>query len=132
MKERMRKQYYCDFCKKSGGSKYHMKIHEKHCTNNPDRECRMCVLLHGGQIAPTKELIAALGSGGDEGLKRLEEASDYCPMCTLSAIRQSGVNDIGEDGPSAGYVSYDYQSDVKRAFDEINEERNSYCQGAIY
>ena len=32
--------YYCDFCKKKGLRS--LKIHEKHCTGNPDRECRLC------------------------------------------------------------------------------------------
>ncbi|MCK5346673.1 MAG: hypothetical protein KAR20_24855, partial [Candidatus Heimdallarchaeota archaeon] len=32
--------YYCDFCKKKGLRS--LKIHEKHCTANPDRECRLC------------------------------------------------------------------------------------------
>jgi hypothetical protein len=32
--------YYCEYCKKK--SLRSVKIHEKHCTANPDRECRLC------------------------------------------------------------------------------------------
>lgn len=35
-------RYYCDFCKKSNCSKHAMELHEKHCTMNPDRQCRLC------------------------------------------------------------------------------------------
>ncbi|MFA5298618.1 MAG: hypothetical protein WC389_10485 [Lutibacter sp.] len=31
-------------------SKHAMEIHEKHCTMNPNRECRMCVQLSGNQF----------------------------------------------------------------------------------
>ena len=37
--------YWCGFCKtKRGLSKYAMEKHEKHCTANPGRECRLCKL----------------------------------------------------------------------------------------
>lgn len=48
MRSKMRMQYYCDFCKKSGASKHAMTLHEKHCTLNPERECRMCAIVEGG------------------------------------------------------------------------------------
>ena len=32
--------YYCDYCNKKGLRS--LKAHEKHCTANPDRECRLC------------------------------------------------------------------------------------------
>ncbi len=60
MKEKMVKQYKCDFCGKKGYSKGHMNKHERHCTMNPDRACRMCVLVHGNLQPPIDELLAVL------------------------------------------------------------------------
>lgn len=33
--------YYCDFCDRYKLTPQSMKVHEKHCTMNPDRVCRM-------------------------------------------------------------------------------------------
>lgn len=124
MKVKMRKQYYCDFCKKNGGSKYHLQRHEKSCTGNPDRECRMCHLL-GGPVHTVKELIDILGSGGEEGLKRLREATENCPMCILAALRQSGINDIDDEGfPGKGAVSFDFHKERDEAFASIQASRD--------
>ena len=59
MRVKMVKQYICDFCGKKGLGAGHIKKHEKHCTMNPDRECRMCVLVSGAQT-PLKELLALM------------------------------------------------------------------------
>lgn len=53
-------RYFCDFCKKSGGSGSHMAKHEKGCTLNPARECGLCVKLNGGTANPLAELVAML------------------------------------------------------------------------
>src|SRR5688572_17673310 len=42
MKTEKKNVYYCDYCKKRSLAANHMKTHEKHCTNNPDRQCRLC------------------------------------------------------------------------------------------
>lgn len=135
MRQRLRMQYYCDFCKKSGGSKFHLLNHEKHCTGNPDRECRMCVELNGGQVSTLKELISALGSGGEDGLKRLEEAAEGCPMCMLAALKQSKINEIDDETgepKNPGFIFFDYHKARNEAFDAINEEKNMMSQGCIY
>ena len=111
MKTKRVNRYYCDFCKKSGGSSYHMKNHEKYCTMNPDRECRMCKFVDGSQL-PMAELLALLPGiekyeqvdeyGNDyysatlrpamiEPLKMLREATDDCPVCILATLRQRGI-----------------------------------------
>jgi hypothetical protein len=119
-------QYYCDFCKKSGASKFHLANHEKHCTGNPDRECRMCVELNGGQENSLTELIEALGNGGEEGLSRLKEAANNCPMCILSALKQSGINEIDEktgEPINGGFIFFDYHKARLDAFSDINDSR---------
>ena len=42
MKIKTKKVYYCEYCKRHGLSSYYMKRHEKYCTLNPGRACRMC------------------------------------------------------------------------------------------
>jgi hypothetical protein len=53
-------RYYCDFCKKAGQSGFHMAKHEKSCTLNPARECRMCVKLAEGSQADMSAMLAIL------------------------------------------------------------------------
>ena len=38
-------KYICDYCGKKQYASWAMKKHEKHCTMNPNRECRMCDLM---------------------------------------------------------------------------------------
>jgi hypothetical protein len=52
-------RYWCDFCNKAGLSAGAMAKHEKHCTMNPDRSCRVCTLINGG-YAVGKERMAEL------------------------------------------------------------------------
>ena len=52
--------FYCDFCRKYKLTSFSMKAHERHCTLNPDRECR------------------TVACNGD------------CPICQFAKARQSG------------------------------------------
>ena len=74
-----------------------MEKHEKHCTANPKRSCRMCVSANGSNGHDLQDLLAALendvaeykcGSGELCGVKHLREAAEYCPACMLAAIRK--------------------------------------------
>lgn len=85
MKQKKVWRFYCDHCKKAGGGKRAMETHERHCTLNPERECRVCALVHGAHPRPMPELIAALNEGG---YKKLREASSECPACILARLRQ--------------------------------------------
>ena len=114
-------RYYCEFCKKSGCSKYHIEKHENHCTANPNRGCGFCEKIGDGGPVPMEELIALLpdpkkylvtdyaevfGGGGspvelrmypglkeaaEKGLEKVRDATDNCPGCILAAVRQSGT-----------------------------------------
>lgn len=79
-------RYYCEFCKKSGCSASHIKTHERHCTCNPDRECRMCEEVRS---APRDyhTLIAQFKNNTD--LDWLRREVDGCPSCMLTVIRQA-------------------------------------------
>ena len=102
MRRIKRWRYYCDFCKKSSGTRPSMERHEKGCTANPSRECGLCAL--SGTGAPLSKLILLIesrcagvaddklgGSCVDGVLAELENMAEHCPACTLAAIRQASV-----------------------------------------
>ena len=97
-------RYYCEFCKKSGGLKSAMVLHEKHCTMNPNRQCRMCEKIDGIQ-KPMVELIALA-----KDLSKLRDAASDCPMCILAALRQAGL--VAE-------AQYDYAGECKKIFADM-------------
>src|SRR5262245_15871979 len=90
MHERICKRYACDFCKKSGCSRFHMLRHERGCTKNPSRTCKMCAMVEHEQ-RPISELIAAIIQPPGElaaDISRLRELCHNCPACILAALRQ--------------------------------------------
>jgi hypothetical protein len=147
-------RYYCDFCKKAGCSKFHMESHEKHCTMNPNRSCRMC---ENAEIdsKPLDVLMALLpnpkdferterveiGFFGDgnysdllvytglekvvaEVMDKLWDAAGSCPACVLAALRQKGLT------AHIGDDTFNYKKSVKEFWDETNSGRNQheeYC-----
>ena len=137
MKEKKVWRYYCDFCKKASLSKGAMKKHEKHCTMNPDRKCRMCAYTEC-LSAPLPELIAMLPEpsellyetewGGQatwegkipafwDAFEKMRDAAEHCPACILAALRQRGL---------PAYVwgdKYNYAKECKSLWDEVNAER---------
>jgi len=129
----MVKQYICDFCGKKGLSAAHMTKHEKHCTMNPGRKCRMCALYDNEQY-PLSELLSILPEPDikrkeDEygitesceniealegAMKILREKTEGCPMCIFATIRQKGIH------PS--YL-FDYKKECNRFWKDYNEQQ---------
>ena len=98
-------RYYCDFCKKANCSSYAISEHEKRCTLNPNRECRMCWQADK-QPLPIGDLKTALEKGL-EFLRRLTK----CPACIMAAIRQSGkspYNDYDFNWSEESRVYFEY------------------------
>lgn len=94
MRSVMRMRHYCDHCTKSMGTKPAMAKHERGCTLNPDRVCRVCELQGEVQLS-----MPELQSAFDNGFKALREACHDCPVCILAADRQYH-HDLGpDDGP---------------------------------
>ena len=101
MKRKRVWRYYCEYCKKSGCSSFHLAKHEKGCTLNPDRVCGMCKYVEGDQ-KPMTDLMAVFDDwrwaldidGGkdaqlEERVVELERLTDGCPACMLAAARQA-------------------------------------------
>ena len=123
MKTIRKLRYYCDFCKKSGGSPFHMRNHEEHCTLNPSRSCRVC-----GSSSPPEDLdlfvktldvneddyITHVSDKEDELILRsLYDKSDGCPACILSALRRN----------ETFCASFDYKKAMMKHWSEVNAER---------
>ena len=136
MKSIKRWRYYCDYCKKSGGSKYHMERHERSCTNNPNRVCRMCDFGGGSMLdlnglisnvknnivlniteLETEYYLLADGVTAENILEKLRRQSE-CPTCILSALRQSGA-------PYLFDGVFDYKTEKKELWKEYNEDKVS-------
>ena len=110
MKSKRVLRYYCDFCKKSGQSSYHLKRHEQGCTLNPDRKCGIC--LHAGfHQKPMAELTAAFG---DYDMKRLREACEDCPACILATLRQViGKQTYEWETGDCNWPKFDFQKELQ-------------------
>lgn len=102
-----------------------MKRHETGCTNNPERVCGMCRESGIGEEQQNiTSLIKAL-KADIEGLSKLREIAQNCPACMLAAIRQSGLQQAGdEEGPGFS-VDFDFQAEKIIFWNEVND-RNEY------
>ena len=148
MKVRMRKQYYCEFCKKNGGHAGIIRKHEERCTNNPERECGICDML-GNIQTPVKDLLKLIPDpiqrtkkgkfddifGGEEydwivtenkkeiseSLKVLREKTNNCPACILAAIRQKNIC-----GPESFFEDFDFKKELGAMWHKYNQESEGY------
>lgn len=99
-------RYYCEYCKKANCSAASISRHEKACTMNPNRTCRMCALLDLEQprmsdllnVLPKPKIteeydIVTFRNVGEieEKMKKLREVTENCPACILAALRQKGI-----------------------------------------
>lgn len=142
MKTKTVTHYVCDHCGKVGHSAGHMTTHEKHCTMNSKRKCRLCDEGHNlAQLiamVPSPEPFAIRAEEWDfkagEGkgftyvipdgfyeaaIARVHDAADECPLCTFAALRQSGV-------PMFLLKSFKLKEELADWWDAANQdERNS-------
>ena len=71
-------RYYCEFCKKAGGSASWISRHEKVCTLNPNRVCGVCKMDHGeysqneAEQKPIGELLAILPDTSSFKVKEID------------------------------------------------------------
>jgi len=127
MKTKRVLRYYCEYCKKSGCSKRHIRHHEERCTLNPNRVCGYCKFLEREQ-PKIIDLLALLPNPDDfkwysstfttaveESLPKLREATESCPACIMAALRQKGI-------PVPIATNFDFKKECQKIWDEINRE----------
>lgn len=125
MRKVMRWRYYCDHCKRSGGSGGHMAKHEKGCTNNPARVCGLCLHSSNEQAS-----IEALKAAWATSFKALRELAGECPACILAAMRQGPGPDGGagfwsdSDERFEGLRDWDFRAELKAFWEEENSMRD--------
>lgn len=120
MKIRVKKVYYCDYCKKH--SLRPLAQHEKYCTGNLDRECRMC------NRKPSKKLRVLARYIRMKKINKADdimELVDYCPACTLTLIRANGLQHFPND------LRFDYDKEVKDFWHNKNEEDRQAEENSI-
>ena len=135
-------RYQCDFCGKRKYSAPAMGRHERHCTLNPNRVCRVCKMSREGFVRgeadqpDLKTMIAILPDPGkyiieDEHGQRtylglgaavelvipaLREAAQNCPACIMAALRQRKI-------PVPMVESFDYKNEMEAVWAAVNEEQ---------
>jgi hypothetical protein len=137
-------RYYCEFCKKSNCSGGSISKHEKHCTMNPNRICRMCKMVDHEQqkienllsILPNPddyrdvefhdygsfdviemvevEVFNGLDLAVDKVLPKLREITGNCPACILASLRQKGI-------PVPCVQNFDFKNEVDQVWADIND-----------
>lgn len=122
MRSVLRMRHYCDFCKKSSGQKPSMAKHEKSCTANPERVCRMCSFAGHAQ-----QPMTVLQAEYVKGFKALEAACEGCPACLLATMRQhwAGVvydSEVYHDERDAERGEWDYKKASKEWIEEHRPE----------
>lgn len=115
-------RYRCDFCGKTGGHAGHMRKHEKFCTANPNRRCRMCRIdpdpTNPGTQTDIARLIRILGKGDETGMRNLRSAANGCPACMLAAIRQSNFLEWQDKGRTP-WSDFNYADESRAWFAEV-------------
>jgi hypothetical protein len=143
MKTKTVNKYFCEYCGKKGYSASHMSRHEKHCTMNPDRKCRMCVIINDYPQLNLKKALSLLPdpkkyeTTDEFGMSYLEtfepdvnaavaKIKDMtpCPACIMAALRQKGV-------PVPCATGFDYKKESLEVFYDYND-RESEKPGYYY
>lgn len=142
MKEKIVRQYTCEFCGKKRYRRHIMAMHELHCTANPDRECRMCKVkrnipeiifivkttarLQGHELAAGPIVFTDEKPETSKVLQHIEELTDGCPACIL-AVHRVGKFFTEFDFKKASELWFarkmEEESDQQR-----REEERLYCQ----
>lgn len=93
MKVLLRKRYYCDYCKRAGGSRVHMEKHEKGCTNNPKRECGI-----RREPAPAEVVLVAGGANRRYAHKALQRQIQAGRVEAVLRLTKRGRAFLRENG----------------------------------
>jgi hypothetical protein len=141
MKTIKKNVYYCDFCKKKGLSAGAMAKHEKHCTGNVNRKCRMCDSqgLIGEIIEDLKTRFKIVQTkpssldiiypteevqwiGKEITLDEISDRVDDCPNCILAILRLSGISHYA----FTDIIDFKYQDRVSEYWSIKNADHPQY------
>jgi len=145
MKRVKRWRYYCEYCKKSGGSGGHISRHEKSCTLNPNRICNVCCKLLEIEQKPIEQLLAVLpnsesfleeerdgmisygplGAETEKCMTNLRELTEGCPACIMSALRQAKI-------PVPLVESFNFTKEMGSIWSDINEANKEIYYGSYH
>ena len=125
-------RYWCEYCGKGGCSAGHMKKHEKHCTMNPNRTCRMCKYNEDATFKPVSELkklvnleelyVEAWANGKlvyhneeaeKQTIEKLRDATGNCPACMLAVFRQLNI--------VLNFKPFDYKKECDNLWRVVND-----------
>jgi len=121
MHTKVKKVSYCDFCNKH--SLRSLADHEKHCTANPDRQCRVC---DNAEYDSLPDLIEKFKSkvicDEETGVAECPQAPEIldavggCPACAFAIIRCAGMNRFPFE------TGFKFQEEMKKWWDCVNEK----------
>lgn len=133
MKRKKVWRYYCEYCGKSAAAAGHMATHERGCTLNPGRKCRVChtardymaitKLIPARDLLTSERHLAAMSPAERVALNEeykvitcdISQAVNECPMCMFTVMRLSGV-------PMTLFFEFELRERL-RAWHEANDER---------
>jgi len=110
-------RFYCDHCKQSRGSRRGVEHHERHCVNNPNRQCRHCDMA-GSRMEPIHERCEVMI---EEGFAELRKFVDNCPMCLLNTALIVNRHSTYQDHIDIGL--FDFQAEMKAFWKGIEATR---------
>lgn len=113
-----------------------MQNHEKTCVRNPNRRCYACDTQWPNTEAieamnrAVRESRETLDSDKMPDISSVEDITNGCPACILSAILQSTETVEGIDGSSIKpYVEFDYKKAMQDRREEEQEEYRMMVAG---
>lgn len=110
MKIKIKNVYYCEYCNKHRLRKNIIEEHEKHCTLNPNRECRLC----GNKNI--KHIIKKYHKKKKFSLKDIKKDVSDCPNCILTVLRCVKLY----------IIEFDYKGALKEWWNNENQDEGYY------
>lgn len=124
-----KKVFYCEFCKKH--SLRSLEDHEKYCTANQHRQCRLCntksienlIEKYKKINVETIDGIIKFEKEPNELIKLILNDVKFCPNCCLTILRIV----FGKNGKNVMWCfEYHYKDELEKWWKEKNKEIEYY------
>lgn len=137
MKTKVKNVYYCEYCNKHGLRSDAMEKHEKHCTLNPNRECRLCgnenikdiIKKYSNAYTFEEEPIGNLDNTivikweKKFSLDDINDDVEGCPVCILTVLRCAKLS---ESPVCFKLGEFNYKEALQEWWDNENAETYNY------